>query len=513
MTRSPLSLERLLNTPQLDRIVPHLPPGVLHRVIQHYGLEDCTELVALASPEQVARLLDEDVWHSSAGDAAVFDVERFGVWLAVLIQSGAAAAADKLAGLDTNLVIAGLAGHVAVFDRAAVSSYISLEGDLVEGRESDGSRALELGGYVIEAKSTTAWDAIVELFTFLEDERPVAFHRLLRGCVHVSSGDREADGFHDLLQDREQALFDVREDRDARRDALGYVTAATARAFLLEALTVHLDATARPVSLSARGYFRNLAPVVAPATVTCSHTDTPPSIVNPEFDPEAGVAAVVDLLTDGGVLRSEPRGLLTAGATDTSRFLVQSYVIEHELAADELAYLANVLIEASNVHGRPWSPQEASDAAAATCNLGLEHWPSRWQPHDLILAFQIGWRVLREEVCLFAARRLNETLAGLHFHDREIQVQIAALRGQLSRAVADGAPWRVRHALDVLLLVDTASWAAMRGLIGECPVMNAAIRPSSRHAIRADEFEFIATRDDVALARRFVEELPTFLTR
>jgi len=109
MAKSHLSLARLLNTPQLDRIVPHLPPAVLHRVIQHYGLEDCAELVALASPEQVARLLDEDVWRTPAGEAAAFDVERFGVWLAVLMQSGVEAAVDQLAGLDADLVITGLA--------------------------------------------------------------------------------------------------------------------------------------------------------------------------------------------------------------------------------------------------------------------------------------------------------------------------------------------------------------------------------------------------------------------
>ena len=55
-------LDRLLNTPDLAKMVPHLRPDVLHRVIQRCGLEDCAELVAFATPEQLARILDVDIW-------------------------------------------------------------------------------------------------------------------------------------------------------------------------------------------------------------------------------------------------------------------------------------------------------------------------------------------------------------------------------------------------------------------------------------------------------------------
>ena len=55
-------LDRLLNTPDLATIVPRLPPDVLHRVIERCGLEDCAELVAFATPEQFARMLDVDIW-------------------------------------------------------------------------------------------------------------------------------------------------------------------------------------------------------------------------------------------------------------------------------------------------------------------------------------------------------------------------------------------------------------------------------------------------------------------
>src|SRR3954467_14117451 len=120
MAQSSLSLDRLLTTPHLERIVPRLQPGILQRVHAHYGLDQCAELVALASPGQIAQLLDADAWRTRAdGTRDTFDADRFGVWIAVLMQAGVAVAAETLAGLDPDLVIAGLAGHVRVFDAAA----------------------------------------------------------------------------------------------------------------------------------------------------------------------------------------------------------------------------------------------------------------------------------------------------------------------------------------------------------------------------------------------------------
>src|SRR5262245_17992453 len=107
-------LARLLNTPDLAKVVPQLQPDVLHRVIQKCGLEDCADLVALSTPAQLTRILDVDLWRGGGADDA-FDAERFGLWIAVLMESGAAVAAEKIRGLDIELVIAGLSRHAAVF--------------------------------------------------------------------------------------------------------------------------------------------------------------------------------------------------------------------------------------------------------------------------------------------------------------------------------------------------------------------------------------------------------------
>ena len=82
-------LDRILDAPHLARVVPQLPPQVLHRVIQHCGLEDCGELVALLTPEQLARVFDLDLWRAAQpGMDEQFDADRFGVWIEVLVESG-----------------------------------------------------------------------------------------------------------------------------------------------------------------------------------------------------------------------------------------------------------------------------------------------------------------------------------------------------------------------------------------------------------------------------------------
>src|SRR5262249_30902678 len=143
-----------------------------------------------------------------------------------------------------------------------------------------------------------------------------------------------------------------------------------------------------------------------------------------------------------------PRALLEAADEDPRgaklpvlRRLME-FVLHHDETAyltrsRELAFLANTLLAGSSVQSRPFTPQEASDAAACTCNLGLENWPAVWPgatsqgapsprkldtampsalprsaflvDHDLVTAFEVGWSVLHRDVSLFVADQLIST--------------------------------------------------------------------------------------------------------
>ena len=110
-------LARLLDTPFLARVVPHLPPETLHQLIRHRGLEACGELVTSATPAQLTSLLDLDLWRPARpGRDGQFDVDRFGEWLEMLVDTGDSVAARTVAALDTNVVVAGLSRYVRVFD-------------------------------------------------------------------------------------------------------------------------------------------------------------------------------------------------------------------------------------------------------------------------------------------------------------------------------------------------------------------------------------------------------------
>ena len=518
MAKSRETLERLLNSPNLPRIVPRLAPEVLHGLIHARGLQDSAELVALATPEQLARVLDSDVWRArTPGRDEEFDADRFGLWLTVLMECGAPVAAEKIVGLDIELVTAGLSQHVAAFDYAAAASYTTLDGEEVPGRRTHDGLVCELGGYLIEAGRTSAWDAIVDLLAFLESERPEYFHALMRGCVRLSSGAREEDGFHDLLDARAQDMFDVASDREARMEERGYVARAQAAAFLLAARDLRLDAGGPPDSAIAHAYFRAIEPAFAARPDAPPESDvvvasTPDTASQDEAE---AAAALMDVLDNDGLISSQPRALLGAGDEEHSDLsFVHAHATSHANSEQELAYLANTMLAACSIQERPFTVREASACALSICNLGLENWPPRWSGRDLITAFQVGWTILHRDVCMYAAQRLIDVLGGIRCRDRDIQLRLDGLRRRLAQQVRTREPWRVRDDLDVILMLDAPAWAALCGLLDDCPVMHGALGASgrARRSIAPADFAFISHNRQIAAVHEFLARLPSLLT-
>src|SRR5215831_472507 len=307
-------LARILDTPKLALAVPRLAPELLHRVIQTCGLEDCGDLVALATPAQLQRVFDIDLWRQTRpGLDEQLDAGRFATWLEVLMQSGATIAAEKVAGMDADLVIAALAQHLRVFDVATFEPTESSDDEPLERRRSS-EPGCELGGYLLEARRSDAWDTIVDLLATLESDYSDYFHRVMRGCRHLSNEGFELDGLHDLLDDRAQDLFDLGLDREHRREQRGFVTPAQARAFLHDARCLQLKQATPPVaSPIVRAYFRAVerTPPPDPASEAVSgFLPAASQSSDTHDDAQAAVGAVVDLLRDAGVLNEQPRPLL-----------------------------------------------------------------------------------------------------------------------------------------------------------------------------------------------------------
>ena len=528
-------LDRILDTPHLEEIVPRLQPDLLHRVIQSCGLEDCGELVVLATPEQLTRIFDLDLWRSSQpGMDEQFDAERFGVWLEVLAEFDASVAAQKLAEMDADLVIAGLAQHARVFDCAVVTPYRTTDGvEMTAIRETDDGFACEVGGYRLVAKRADSWDAIVEILISLDAEHPDYFHQVLRGCRALSNAGRELDGLDDILADPDQAMFDVAFDREQRRDEQGFVTVPQARVFLEMSRQLRLGSgTMPPANPVASAHLRSLG------QTTTAHNAPPSAPASkepvPSADPLPAAAALFEVLLEAGIIAQQPRALLKASQDHTAalrhiRAHLQ-FVFDRDQAAyarrnEELAYLANTMMAGCALQGRPFTAQESWDAAIAVCNLGLENWPPSWSPakplpddllvnQDIVTVFQAGWTVLHKDVGMYSAERLLEVLAGLRCDDRDVQTGLDALRIELSRYCRTGMPWRARGALDVIAILYMPAWTALLGLIDECPVLHAALSASRNPRMRsvsASAFEFVSENTQIASIHEFIQSLPEVL--
>jgi hypothetical protein len=241
-----------------------------------------------------------------------------------------------------------------------------------------------------------------------------------------------------------------------------------------------------------------------------------------------------NVLLEAGIISQQPRALLS-GSQDHSATLSHirsqmQFVFDYDHAAyarrnEELTYLSNTIMAGCTLQDRPFTAQEAWDAAVAVCNLGLENWPSTWTaakslprdflvPQGLVAVFQVGWTVLYKDVAAFAADRVLEALAGLRCRNRTIQTGLDALRVALSRCLQVRMPWRARQALDVIALLDMPAWAALLGLINEFPVLHAALaatRNSKAHSVSASAFEFISENSQIMCIREFMQSLPQTL--
>jgi hypothetical protein len=521
-------LARILDTPFLARVVPHLAPETLHQLIQYRGLDACGELVMAATPAQLNSLLDLDLWHhAQPGRDQQFDVDRFGEWLDVLVDAGDSVAARTVASLDKHLVIAGLSRYLRTFDPGTFeptepSDDEPLDRDEKMNSETPGNvLESEVGGYLVRARRTDAWDAIVTLLVTLEIEHNQYFHAVMQGCRRLSNSRPEIDGLDDLLMTPEQHLHDVAIERERRLSRRGYATPADARAFLQMARQPHH--TINPI---ATAYFRAVE------------------------EEEEDHGAVIGLRTEAGVMPERPRALLEAGDEDSraARLPLLKRLLEFLLHEDETAYLArsrelaflgNTLLAGSSVQSRSFTPSEAFDAAACICNLGLECWPGRWPAanaqgaasprdrdparpptaflveHDLVTTFEVGWSVLYQDVTLFVADQLISTSADLHCVDTDTRRELRALRRALVKQRAAGTPWLARDAAEVLATLDTTAWVGVLGLLDECPILSAAVTAVLERrttSVSPTAFDFISTTAQIGDIRLFMRALPSVLS-
>jgi hypothetical protein len=558
-----LRLARLLDSSSLTQLVPQLAPETLHQLVRHLGLEACGEIVTSATPAQLTSLLDLDLWRrDQPGQNEQFDADRFGEWLEVLVEAGESVAARTVAAIDTQLVVAGLSRYIRVFDPGIFEPTESTDderrtrGEMMRtGGAREDAPECEVGGYLVRARRTNAWDAIVALLVALDAEQNDCFHAAMRGCRRLSNSAPEVDGLDDLLMAPDQHFEDLEIERERRRSRQGYATPADARAFLQTARRLqqpaHAGAAATAIDAVVSAYFHEADEAVA--------IDAGDSEVTSPSDIGATRDAVVEMLAEAERTRegrdgqeansARPMALLPGADKDAQpgRLAVLKRLMACAEHGDyskyltrnrELAFLANALAAGCSIQSRPFTPGEATDAAACICNLGLECWPARWPAllhvatvsprldspvpdaflldHDLIAAFAVGWSVLYEDVSLFVTDRLISAIAELRGLDADTDRDMRTLSRALASARAAGAPWTARDAAEALAMFDMTGWISVIGLLDECPNIPAALRAmldGRTSSVSATAFDFFSTTAEIGDVRVFMRMLPRVLVR
>ena len=371
-------LSRILDQPDLVAAVRRMPAVTLARLVDHVGLEDAGELVALASTEQVGQLLDQDVWKSARpGANERFDPARFSLWLEVMQEAGDEAAARRLAELPEELVRLALQRLLLVIDldELAVQMQDLPEDDADQAEKAlDGCLHEEFDQYRVMARRHEGWDALVSLLIALDRDHRALFERLMQGCVATTAELAEdSGGLQRLLSRAEMLESDAAAEREDRRAREGYVSPSQAAAFLRLARTTSLEAirAAKARDPITRAYFREYAPARTATTVA-------PQAAAGE---RVADSRLTELLREADVIESRPERMLGAGEVRPDdallgpalRRLGERDATAHEARVDELGFLANVLLAGASLGGRRPRSLEAAEAAAALCELGLHH--------------------------------------------------------------------------------------------------------------------------------------------
>lgn len=252
-------VQALLERPELSAELARLDGGEWKALVTEVGLEDSGELLALASPEQLLELIDEDLWRPTERGVEQrgeeLDAERFVTLLEVLAEAGSETLASKLGGLSEDFLHLALSRLVWVLPTDFVQGQVEAgDGEQLE-KKLEALVAIELDDYLLLWRGGDGSDVVLDVFTTWNERDPEFLGRLLaRLSAAALSQLDEPDDLIDALDALEEIQEDAEAEREERRAAGGYVSLNDARAFL------RLPPLAEPGAEDAisRAYFRRL---------------------------------------------------------------------------------------------------------------------------------------------------------------------------------------------------------------------------------------------------------------
>jgi len=525
-------LARVLDEPSLVATVQALEPRSLGKLIRHIGLEDCGEIVSLATTEQIKQVFDEDLWKSERpGKDEAFDADRFALWLEVMLEAGEDFVAQKLVDLPEELVTLAFYKHFLVIKIDAVAVEEDREGDYLTDKAIESCLYQEMGDYHLISRQQEGWDTIVAILLALDKHDRAFLERVLEHCFAMSSEYIEENGgLYDVLTSDELLESDLAADREDRRAREGFIAPSAATSFLnLGRIIAPKEVLADKRDPVTRAYFRELAPPTR--TLVAKAPRALPA--------SAGASALEQLVNtlDQDELPRDPRShfLLEAkpgrGTTAADALFKQSLLALaaaapklHSERMAELAYLCNVLVAACEIDGRSFRPFEAVVAVAAVCNLGLEHLVKaeagaeagglEEHAHALLeregadKIFRVGWRILHCQIAMATCEAVARAFTARAHRAKNANARVTMERGAkfVRLKFETEKPWLARSRL-VDLDVDPETLTALDALLGECPYLVGPVAAGAGGYQLDRVRQFVSNEAQIRRVSAFLEKL------
>jgi Family of unknown function (DUF6178) len=526
-------LTTLTSSPALPTFIRRLPAPTLQRLIDHVGLPDSGELIALTSSEQLRELFEVTLWQNLApGQAETLRTDRFLQWLDVLLEVSPAFAAERIIELGETFLVLQLGPlarvtefSTAVTHRAGLPCRCPYCVLIEEGESAD-----LFADYLVCAVHGDEWETVHTLLVELDRIDAEFLARVLaRCCLGVTPLGFEDDG-RALLADETHA-------REVRRERAGFATPEVAAAFLEAARRASIETICAQEGyddISAR-YFEQCRRQA---------TDVPVGVV-PDAPSEAAELSELDAALAAAEITAAPAPrLLAAPRQRRSRRLELRAHLDAMQANDpaafsarlaELVYLANVLMAGATRRGERFDERAAARAVLACANLGMDVLldPARnsraaaaaellAEAPGVVRLFQVGWHVLQRLPARVAAV-LEDTL-----QDPAMRQRLATRRwlaDELVLALQDPPLLELiaRRAFDVIadnllllsLLFDASACQSLHALLCDVPQYSREIdrrADATEHTV-SSAVRAIATRRDLDRIDAFLAALPQRLRR
>ena len=527
-------LKTLTDSPALPAFIQRLQPPVLKRLIDHVGLRDAGELIALTTTAQLREVFEESLWENlTPGKAESLQPGKFLEWLDVMLEVSPAFAAERLVELGDAFVILNLAPLIRIHDRSAASLLLFDDAaesfDVLRDDSLTDDMADEFCGYLVSAVHEDEWESIHTTLTQLQGDHPDFLDHVLARCFHQPS----ALGFND---DGQAFHEDETFAREQRREQKGFVTPHVAAVFLRAARTSPLAELCdqRDYDAICQKHFEQLAaaakaPMAEPEVEEAA--DTPEPQLRFELRTLEAALVQADIVSD-----AQPKLLAPPAGSREPMLELQLCLDRLQAMAPrafserlgELVFLANVLMAGSWYQGARFTETEAAQAALACANLGLDYLAGL-APLDrsefialtledrpgIVRLFQVGWNLL-QQLPLRAAQALLDALRADHVRkqlERKRwmldEIETAVSSPDLLELIQDGEFDDVSDNLVLIALVlDARACHCLRTLISDFPrypvQLTLGFRPGQSPVTSS---QYVKTTAELDKVERFLHSL------